>query len=1169
MTKRWFLTAATVSAAVAALLGGVPAVAIAASTGGAAATSSPDFGSLTPALAARLSQNADQPVIVVLKNQFGQATVGTTAAAFSAESARTAAVSASQAPLLTELGAVHATAIKRFTLVNSVSATVSALEEQRLAASPAVAAVIGDATVTIPSSAFASPATSATAAAPARTTSRPLRDIAGACAPKGRSYLAPEGLALTGTVSQAAKQATARKLGFTGAGVKVAYIADGIDPRNVNFIRKNGTSAFVDVQDFSGNGAGAPTTGGEAFLDANTIAGQGLHVYNLNGFGAQTYPGGCDVTIQGVAPGASLVGLNIFSAEQNHTYATTNSMIAEAIDYAVTRDHVNVINESFGDNPLPDTTEDVVKLFDDAAVKAGVVISSSTGDAGTTSTIGSPATDQNIISVGASTQFQTYAQLNYGLARYFATGWLSDNISSFSSAGYDEAGGTVNLVAPGDLSWASCDASPEFSECASLLNRAAPIELAGGTSESSPFVAGAAALVIQAYKKTHGNRLPSPALVKQILLSTATDLGIPAQEQGAGLLNAYKAVELAESYGRSSRTGSTLLASTGQLTHTGLPGSPVSWKVTLTNSGAKTQQVSLHGRALGPDRNKQTGTVTLNDSTSNQVADPDGRDKDNYALVRFTVPAGQSRLDFSIANPAASLLAFDPPVLALIDPKGRYAANSEPQSISDYGNVDVRAPAAGTWTAVISSLTGGAGGFDGKVSWQAVTERYTSFGTASPSSFSLRPGASQQVTFTAAAPTTPGDSAGSLVISSSLGGPTSIPVTVRSLVNVAAGGAFAGVLTGGNGRNSGGQVNFYSFAVPAGTPAITASLRLANDPGVGEPVGAYLVSPDGNVLGTGQNFDQGTTTADGTTTTYPTLNVTVLSPDKGTWTLIADFSAPTPGTEVSDPFTGRVTFAAAGKEAAALPAGATLAPGKADTIGVTITNNGTAPADYFLDPRLAATTTMKLAPLDDGLSAGSNTAALPLGAFVGPPAYFVPSLSKSITVRQTSTVPAMTDLSPSMADPGVASVPGLVKTGSLCHFNVSAGYTAPGSELTPGLWTTNPTECGPFAQAAKSGKATDTVTVRSRAFDPAMTVATGDLMQAAEDATAFATVSADLVEVAPGASVTVNVTIKPAGKAGTVVRGTLYLDDIATGVPPGNLTGVAVVAALPYSYTIG
>src|SRR6202034_2575199 len=91
-----------------------------------------------------------------------------------------------------------------------------------------------------------------------------------------------------------------------------------------------------------------------------------------------------------------------------------------------------------------------------------------------------------------------------------AKGWENDNLSGLSGGGstFDLKG--PNLLAPGDLNWATCHPNPgDFAACVS-----------GGTSESAPLTSATAALVIQAYRTTHAGATPSPALVKQIIVST-------------------------------------------------------------------------------------------------------------------------------------------------------------------------------------------------------------------------------------------------------------------------------------------------------------------------------------------------------------------------------------------------------------------------------------------------------------------------------------------------------------------------------------------------------------------------------------------------------------------------------------------------------------------------
>jgi len=994
-----------------------------------------------------------------------------------------------------------------------------------------------------------------------------MRGVTGGSPPGGKQsplpeacsatpQLEPEGLALTHTDSATPGTPTARSLGYTGAGVKVAFLADGIDPGNVNLLR-GGRTVITDYQDFSGDGTAAPTAGGEAFLDANAIAGQGRQVYTTQGFSAQSPASGCVIRIEGTAPGVSLVALKVFS--DNNVSSTSGFL--QAIDYAVSTEHVNVLNESFGANPFPDVTSlDAVKEFNDTATAAGVTVVVAGGDAGPFNTIGSPASDPNVLSVGASTDFRFYAQTNYAAADQFArTGWLDDNISSLSSGGYTQTGGTVDMVAPGDLSFASCTPDlTRYSDCANFLGKASAIEESGGTSQAAPEVAGAAALVIQAYRKAHGGTTPSPAAVRQILLSTAADLGAPATEQGAGLLDSLKAVELAAYVPGHAPAGQPLRLSANQLNVVGDPGAKTSWTVAVTNAGAAKQTVRLSGRSFGTPAVVKTGSVTLSNTKSPRLRTWSGG-TDEYGVLRFAVPAGAARLDASIAWPVSAASQADPdaPVrLILVDPLGRFAAHSLPQGVGGYGSAQVLHPAAGTWTAVIFS------DLPGKVLFGASVSRYAAFGTVRPSSMTLAPGASGTVSVSATVPASAGDTSGALVIGGG-GGATSVPVTLRGLVAASApgGGTFGGVLTGGNGRAPGeGQVAAYEFTVPAHGRSMLRSMEadvtLGNDPA--NQVSGYLIAPGGQTMGYGSNYLTTGFASGGVPVETPgrQLSVYTSDPIPGTWTLIVDFTSPVPGNELADPFSGRVRFNTTRTKRGGLPDSPTtvLAPGKTVSYPVQITNTGAAPEDVFLDPRLNSLHSYVLQPQDQ-----VSGVSIPLAAPVSPPEWIVPTMTHSVVASASGSVPVMFDFGPFPGDPDQAAAAGTMAT----------AVFPPGGLPTPvsqGLWYAVPSETGPFGTGgASAATATMSMSASTKTFDTSVNTAVGDFWRFGVQPLA-ASASYNLFVINPGQTRTITVTVKPAGAPGTVVKGMLYVDDFVDSM---QFLAGSQVAALPYAYTIG
>jgi Subtilase family/Peptidase inhibitor I9 len=1069
-----------------------------------------------------------------------------------AHAARAAAIAAAQTPVLADLRQSGAAKVRQFTMINALAATVSQAEAEHLASHPLVQAVVPDAIIKMKSASHTSAMKNALTGRASST--------AGLC-----NTLEPQALQLMNVafLNTATPQAQRVRDGngrfVTGQGVRVAYLADGLDPTVQGFVRPDGSSAFIDYQDFSGDPAGIPTPGGEAFGDASSIAAQDTPngstlLFDISQFvnAAHPLPAPCNIRIRGVAPGASLVGLKVFG----ELGFTTTSSFVQAIEWAVTHDNVDVINESFGGNPFPDTANDPISLADKAAVDAGVTVVSSTGDAGTNGTLGTPSTNPWVISAGATTQYRLYAQTGFGTAPLSGPGFLNNNIASFSSGGFSQTGAFVpDIVAPGDLGWALCSVNtPLFTDCVSNASTATPIQAFGGTSESSPLTAGTAALVIQAYRSTHQGNSPSPALVKQIIMSSATDLGAPPSEQGAGLINALRAVQIAlsieDANGKGKPTAGGLLFGTTSAAVTDLPGTPEELSVAVTNTGTTAQQLVPAVQKLGAPIAAATIPLALNPATDPFFLNSGGSPR-HYISQTFTVPAGADHLDAAIAW-QAPFTSASPPIayLGLVDPNGNNVQYSEPQGFgSGYGHVDAVKPTPGVWTAYIWTRgVGISGSYTGPVQFSWAAEKYVSAGSVSPSALTVGPGATRFLTVRYSMAQQPGDS-GIAVRFSNQGSASAtfpeIPISLRTLIAIGRqGGFFNGTLTGGNARPGAGPTQTFAFNVPPGVNDLSLNLQTA-DPGT--LLQGELLDPHGFQVSVQPSVD-----INGNATGL--MNLSRYNPEPGQWRFVLLLNFYTSGNQTTLPFQAQVNFNSAQVSAQGLPnnPGIVLsASGAPVTVPVVITNNTVNTQAYFLDSRLRKSTVQ---PLGVGLLCSSPQ--LP-GTCYG--ATLPTQVSGVQFIAQSRAPITMDAFAFSGFIVGGTGAPDIYAQ-PIGGGAVAATLIAP--EVPWANWEIFPALVGPFGAAgAQSAPVNVFATVVMKQFDQAMSSDSGDLWM---DVT-LGTATYNPMVLAPGQTGTINLTITPdPNQVGNTITGDIYVDTFNGVTVNGDET-----SRLTYRYTVG
>jgi hypothetical protein len=173
--------------------------------------------------------------------------------------------------------------------------------------------------------------------------------------------------------------------------------------------------------------------------------------------------------------------------------------------------------------------------------------------------------------------------------------------------------------------------------------------------------------------------------------------------------------------------------------------------------------------------------------------------------------------------------------------------------------------------------------------------------------------------------------------------------------------------------------------------------------------------------------------------------------------------------------------------------------------------------------------------------------------------FHVPPMSSSITVSQTSTSPASFEL----IAPG--GNPVITPEGNTPYVTASTSPDAPSLQfqpptpLTSGTWTVATDLIGPFTKPSLPKGTKDTVSITTRAFDPTVTSNVYDVAKIETLGTSRKAFFGHYVPA--GTTARLAVAIRPNASSGTVVQGTLLVEDV------DEETGtLSLLAELPYEY---
>ena len=301
---------------------------------------------------------------------------------------------------------------------------------------------------------------------------------------------------------------------------------------------KNG-QFFGVMTDFLGHGTSVSAS----------IVSQGVQEYEI-------YNNTKKFTIKGVAPDAKILPVKaLWFGDTVYSWLWLSGFDNEENEWKFSGSpRVDIISNSWGVSNFPSFETppgvDILSLIVNVLVTPksldanypGVVMVISAGNSGHGyGTIGLPSVAPFAISVGATTNnvFVGYSTFK-DQPRFGNTTDHKNHVVDFSSRGP----GIIGDPKPDLMSIGAYSFTPVSVTKLEKDSTREPFSLFGGTSMAAPLVSGSAALVIQSMKEKLQE--PDPYRVKNILMSTATDLQNDPFTQGSGLVNVNDAIRFVE-----------------------------------------------------------------------------------------------------------------------------------------------------------------------------------------------------------------------------------------------------------------------------------------------------------------------------------------------------------------------------------------------------------------------------------------------------------------------------------------------------------------------------------------------------------------------------------------------------------------------------------------------